>query len=42
MGRAGREWMLRDYSWECIGAQLLGVYRWLLEGGETPPCVRLD
>lgn len=42
MGRAGREWMLRDYAWEGIGEQLAGVYRWLLEGGETPPCVRLD
>lgn len=42
MGRAGREWMLRDYSWERIGAQLSVVYRWLLEGGETPPWVRLD
>jgi len=42
MGRAGREWMLRDYSWERIGVQLSAVYRWLLEGGETPPCVRLD
>ncbi|MBU2604242.1 MAG: glycosyltransferase [Actinobacteria bacterium] len=41
-GRAGREWMLRDYSWEQIGAQLSVVYRWLLEGGETPPWVRLD
>ncbi|WP_126455631.1 glycosyltransferase [Sulfuriflexus mobilis] len=42
MGRAGREWMLRDYSWERIAAQLSVVYCWLLEGGETPPCVRLD
>lgn len=42
MGRAGREWMLRDYSWERIGAQLSGVYRWLLEGGEPPPSVRLN
>lgn len=42
MGRAGREWMLRDYSWEGIGVQLAEVYRWLLDGGETPSCVRLD
>lgn len=41
MGRAGREWMLRDYSWERIGRQLSGVYRWLLEGGEPPRPVRL-
>jgi glycosyltransferase involved in cell wall biosynthesis len=42
MGLAGREWMLRDYSWERIGAQLLEVYRWLLKGGATPPCVRME
>lgn len=42
MGRAGREWMIRDYSWERIGAELAGVYRWLVKGGKTPPCVRLD
>lgn len=42
MGRSGREWMLRDFSWESIADQLSGVYRWLLKGGETPPCVRLD
>ncbi len=42
MGRAGREWMIRDFSWEHIGTQLSAVYRWLLEGGETPSCVRLD
>lgn len=42
MGRAGCEWMLRDYSWERIGMQLSAVYRWLLESGGTPPCVRLD
>ena len=41
-GRSGREWMLRDYSWEKIGVQLLEVYEWLLKGGETPQSVRLD
>lgn len=41
-GRAGREWMLRDYSWEHIGAQLSLVYRWLCEGGETPASVKLN
>lgn len=41
MGRAGREWMKRDFSWDQIGAQILVTYRWLLDGGETPPWVRL-
>ena len=42
MGRAGRDWMLRDYSWEHIGSQLAEIYRWLLEGGEVPSFVRRD
>ena len=42
MGRAGREWMKRDYSWERIGTQVSLAYRWLLEGGETPLWVRLN
>jgi glycosyltransferase involved in cell wall biosynthesis len=42
MGRVGREWMLRDYSWERVGAQLMAVYQWLLEGGAAPQFVRLD
>jgi glycosyltransferase involved in cell wall biosynthesis len=42
MGNAGREWMIRDYSWERIGLELKGVYRWLLEGGELPSSVRLN
>ncbi len=42
MGRAGHEWMLRDYSWERIGEQLSSVYYWLLKGGEMPACVSLE
>jgi glycosyltransferase involved in cell wall biosynthesis len=42
MGQAGREWMVRDYSWEQIAEQLSAVYRWLLEGGDTPASVTLN
>jgi glycosyltransferase involved in cell wall biosynthesis len=42
MGRTGRDWMLRDYSWEHIGSQFTEIYRWLLEGGEVPSFVRRD
>jgi len=42
MGRAGHEWMRRDFSWDRIGAQFSATYRWLLDGGELPPWVRLD
>ena len=41
MGRAGREWMKKDYSWDRVGIQLSIAYRWLLQGGETPPWVKL-
>ena len=42
MGQAGRAWMARDYSWGQIAEELSIVYRWLLEGGDTPSTVRLN
>ena len=42
MGQVGHKWMLRDYSWERIGAQLSMVYRWLFAGAEVPACVRTN
>jgi glycosyltransferase involved in cell wall biosynthesis len=42
MGLAGRAWMEREYSWDRIGTQLSISYRWLLEGGVTPPWIRSD
>jgi glycosyltransferase involved in cell wall biosynthesis len=42
MGTAGREWMSREFSWDCIGRQLSDVYRWLIDGGQTPASVRVD
>lgn len=42
MGRAGRDWMLRDYSWDRIGEKFEKTYRWILKGGETPSWVRLN
>jgi glycosyltransferase involved in cell wall biosynthesis len=41
MGVAARRWMLRDYAWPAIGQRCLTTYRWLVDGGETPPWVRL-
>jgi glycosyltransferase involved in cell wall biosynthesis len=42
MGARGREWMVREYSWEAIGRQMASVYRWLCGQGEQPPCVRTE
>jgi glycosyltransferase involved in cell wall biosynthesis len=39
MGENGRAWMERDYSWESVGHQMAGVYRWLQHGGPQPGCV---
>jgi glycosyltransferase involved in cell wall biosynthesis len=43
MGRRGREWMARDYSWDGVGGQMMDVYRWL-DGASSraPDCVRID
>jgi glycosyltransferase involved in cell wall biosynthesis len=41
MGRAGREWMIREHSWGRIGQEFLATYNWLREGGETPRWVNL-
>ena len=42
MGRAGHEWMKRDFSWDQIGPKFLATYRWVIDGGEAPAWVRLD
>lgn len=41
-GRAGRDWIMRDYSWARVGQMMHATYEWLLFGGETPSWVRLD
>lgn len=42
MGKRGREWMARDFSWDGIGAKMKAVYAWLLGQGEKPEYVRVD
>jgi glycosyltransferase involved in cell wall biosynthesis len=42
MGRAGHEWMKRDFSWDRIGPKFLATYRWVVGDGEAPAWVRLD
>ena len=42
MGKRGRAWMKRDFSWEGIGQEMERVYLWLRDGGDPPECVRLD
>lgn len=42
MGSRGREWMIREFSWDKIAEDTTAAYRWLLDGGEAPPQVRLE
>lgn len=42
MGVRGRIWMQRDFSWPAIGNAMDSAYRWLLDGGEAPACIRLQ
>jgi hypothetical protein len=39
MGRNGRAWMERDFSWSTIGREMSAVYRWLNGRGEKPSSV---
>jgi glycosyltransferase involved in cell wall biosynthesis len=40
MGGKGREWMARDFSWDCVGRSMLDVYLWLASRAEPPAAIR--
>jgi glycosyltransferase involved in cell wall biosynthesis len=42
MGRRGRDWMERDYSWSSISSKMIASYRWLLKGGVRPEWIVED
>jgi glycosyltransferase involved in cell wall biosynthesis len=42
MGEKGREWMMRDFSWDRIAHDMLDVYVWLSRRAQPPPIVRFD
>jgi glycosyltransferase involved in cell wall biosynthesis len=42
MGDNGREWMMRDFSWDRVARDMLGVYLWLARRVEPPPTIRFD
>jgi glycosyltransferase involved in cell wall biosynthesis len=41
-GINGREWMIREFSWQTVGNRMDQTYHWLNEGGEVPSWVRMD
>jgi glycosyltransferase involved in cell wall biosynthesis len=42
MGDKGREWMVRDFSWDRVAHDMLDVYLWLARGAPPPPTIRFD
>jgi glycosyltransferase involved in cell wall biosynthesis len=42
MGNKGCEWMARDFSWDRVAHDMLGVYLWLARSAEPPPAIRFD
>jgi glycosyltransferase involved in cell wall biosynthesis len=40
MGSKGREWMMRDFSWDKIARQWIMTYDWVCNGSEKPEWVR--
>ncbi|KPF63281.1 hypothetical protein IP79_10360 [Porphyrobacter sp. AAP60] len=41
LGEVGRSLVEECFSWPSVAARHLEVYRWMVEGGEPPACVRL-
>jgi glycosyltransferase involved in cell wall biosynthesis len=41
MGKRGRMWMEKDFSWPRIGQMMGQTYHWILRGGMPPAWVRL-
>ena len=42
MGECGRDWIVRDFSWEGIGKKMKMAYEWLLGKGDRPDWVVID
>jgi poly(glycerol-phosphate) alpha-glucosyltransferase len=42
MGERGRRLVETHFAWEGIATQMVGVYRWLIEGGKRPSCIAVD
>lgn len=39
MGKNGRNWMIKEYSWDSIAKQTIEVYKWLLTNKNKPEYV---
>ena len=36
MGKRGRNWIERDFSWSSVANKMISAYSWLLHGGNRP------
>jgi glycosyltransferase involved in cell wall biosynthesis len=41
MGECGRRYAVETFAWDSIAGQMKLAYEWVLNGGDTPPCVNL-
>jgi glycosyltransferase involved in cell wall biosynthesis len=41
MGRRGREWMAREFSWQAVGRMMNTTYEWVVNGGPKPEWVEV-
>ncbi len=42
MGQRGRQWMISDFDWASVAQQMAAAYRWVVDGGAPPSCLRLE
>ena len=40
MGQCGYELVQQQFTWEQVSAKMVGVYEWILGGGDAPECVQ--
>jgi len=42
MGAKGRSWMARDFSWDRVAQEMIGVYLWVAGRAAPAPMIRFD
>ena len=42
MGQRGRQWMISDFDWASVALQMAAAYRWVVDGGAAPACLRVE
>ena len=42
LGQRGREWMMREFSWDVIGEMIVKTYEWMSGGGEPPAWIEFS